>query len=316
MEADEDRLPRPIGVEIGRIHEEPGAWRRYADFLRASCEESLAGLRIVVDCGFGAAFRIAPTVLRELGAEVVAINDEPDGARINVGCGSTSPEVLRREVVARRADLGLAHDGDADRVIAVDEEGKLVDGDRLMCICALERLAEGTLPKKAIVATVYSNLGLRDAIRAAGGEVLIAPNGDRYVLEAMRRHGVAIGGEQSGHIIFLEKTTTGDGILTALQVLGVLVRSGRRLSELAAQMRAFPQILVNVPVSAKERLAENEAVREAVAAAEEALAGRGRIFVRASGTESLVRVMAEGPDEEELRRIVAAVAAVVERELA
>lgn len=316
VEADEDRLPRPIGVEIGRIHEEPGAWRRYADFLRASCEESLAGLRIVVDCGFGAAFRIAPTVLRELGAEVVAINDEPDGARINVGCGSTSPEVLRREVVARRADLGLAHDGDADRVIAVDEEGKLVDGDRLMCICALERLAEGTLPKKAIVATVYSNLGLREAIRAAGGEVLIAPNGDRYVLEAMRRHGVAIGGEQSGHIIFLEKTTTGDGILTALQVLGVLVRSGRRLSELAAQMRAFPQILVNVPVSAKERLAENEAVREAVAAAEEALAGRGRIFVRASGTESLVRVMAEGPDEEELRRIVAAVAAVVERELA
>ncbi|MGQ9780525.1 MAG: phosphoglucosamine mutase [Bacillota bacterium] len=311
----EDRLPRPVGTAVGRIYDDPEAWRRYADFLQASCEESLAGLRIVVDCGFGAAFKIAPMVLQALGAEVVAINAEPDGSRINVGCGSTSPEGLRQEVLARGADLGLAHDGDADRVIAVDEQGGIVDGDRVMCICALERLAQGTLPKKAIAATVYSNLGLRAAIEAAGGEVILTPNGDRYVLEAMRRHGLAIGGEQSGHIIFLEKTTTGDGLLTALELLGVLVRSGRKLSELAAQMKAFPQILVNVPVAAKERLAESSAIAEAIAAAEEALAGRGRVLVRASGTENLVRVMAEGPDEEELRRLVADLAAVIAREL-
>ncbi|NLG85505.1 MAG: phosphoglucosamine mutase [Firmicutes bacterium] len=311
----EDRLPRPVGVAVGRIYDEPEAWRRYAEFLQASCKESLAGLRIVVDCGFGAAFKIAPMVLRALGAEVVAINAAPDGSRINVGCGSTSPEGLRQEVLARGADLGLAHDGDADRVIAVDEEGGIVDGDRVMCICALERLARGTLPKKAIAATVYSNLGLRAAIEAAGGEVILTPNGDRYVLEAMRRHGLAIGGEQSGHIIFLEKTTTGDGLLTALELLGVLVRSGRKLSELAAQMKAYPQMLVNVPVTAKDRLAENSAVAAAVAAVEEALSGRGRILVRASGTENLVRVMAEGPDEEELRRLVDGLAAVIAREL-
>ena len=311
----EDLLPRPTGVEVGRIHDEPEAWRRYADFLCRTSTERFEGLRIVVDCGYGAAYAVAPAVLRELGAEVIALHDLPDGGRINVRCGSTRPDVLEQEVVAAGADLGFAHDGDADRVIAVDERGGLVDGDHLMAVCALERLAAGTLPGRAIAATVYSNLGLREAVRAAGGEVVITPNGDRYVLEAMRREGLAIGGEQSGHIIFLEHNTTGDGILTALQVLGVVVRSRRKLSELAEQMPTFPQILANVPVAAKDRLGGNEAIDEAVATAEDELAGRGRIFIRASGTENLIRVLAEGPDEEELRRLVSMVAAVVEREL-
>ncbi|MGE5598205.1 MAG: phosphoglucosamine mutase [Bacteroidota bacterium] len=310
-----DELPRPTGTAVGRMREEPDAWRRYAEFLRATAPESLKGLRIVVDCAFGAAYQVAPTVLRELGAEVVALHDAPRGERINVRCGSTDPRPLQEAVREHRADLGLAHDGDADRVIAVDERGEVVDGDHLMAVCALARLAEGTLPKKAIAATVYSNLGLRKALREAGGEVVVTPNGDRYVLEAMRREGLAIGGEQSGHIIFLEHNTTGDGILTALQVLGIMVRSGRSLGALAAQMEKYPQILANVPVAAKDRLAESAAVQEAVAAAEEKLAGRGRIFVRASGTENLVRVMAEGPDAGELKRIVDEVSAVVEREL-
>ena len=315
LSVEEDRLPRPTGIGVGRIHDDPEAWRRYAAFLESTCRERLGGLKIVVDCGFGAAFAVAPEVLRALGADPICLHDAPDGSRINVRCGSTHPHALQAEVLARHADLGLAHDGDADRVIAVDERGRVVDGDHLMAICALERLADGTLPRKAIAATVYSNLGLREALRSAGGDVVVTPNGDRYVLEAMRREGLAIGGEQSGHIIFLEHNTTGDGILTGLQVLATLVRSGRTLSELASRMPSFPQILENVPVAAKDRLAGNEVINEAVATAEEELAGRGRIFVRASGTESLVRVLAEGPDAEELRRIVASVAAVVQREL-
>ena len=310
-----DQLPRPTGTEVGRVHDVPDSWRRYADFLRDTCPVSLAGLKIVVDCGYGAAYLVAPTVLRELGAEVIALHAEPDGGKINVRCGSTHPAPLQQAVVAHGAHLGLAHDGDADRVMAVDEGGALVDGDHLMAVCALERLAKDTLPKGAIAATVYSNLGLQTALREAGGTVVVTPNGDRYVLEAMRREGLAIGGEQSGHIIFLEHNTTGDGILTALQLLGTMVRDGRPLSVLAAQMPTFPQILENVPVAAKERLGGNEAIQEAVATAEEELSGRGRIFVRASGTESLVRVLAEGPDAEELRRIVDGVAVVVQREL-
>lgn len=315
LQAGGDDLPRPAGVEVGRIYEDREAWRQYADFLRGSCQESLAGLSIVVDCAFGAAYAIAPAVLRALGAEVTALNDSPDGARINVHCGSTHPGLLQREVVADGARVGLAYDGDADRVIAVDERGDVVDGDHIMAICALERLSQGDLPKKTIAATVYSNLGLREALRAAGGEVVITPNGDRYVLEAMRREGLAIGGEQSGHIIFLEENTTGDGLLTALKVLGAMVRSGRSLSGLAAQMQTFPQILENVPVSAKDGLAGNGTIGEAVATAEDELAGRGRIFIRASGTENLVRVLAEGPDEEELRRMVDQIAQVVRQEL-
>lgn len=311
----EEHLPRPCGKGVGRVHDEPTAWRKYMDLLTGACRRDLTGLRIVVDAAYGAAYSLAPTVLGDLGAEVIALHSLPDGARINVQCGSTHPQTLQREVLAYGAHLGLAFDGDADRVIAVDERGAVQDGDHLMAICALARLAEGALPRKAIAATVYSNMGLIEAMRAAGGDVVITPNGDRYVLEAMRREGLAIGGEQSGHVIFLEHNTTGDGILTAIQVLNVLVESGRPLSELAAQMRTYPQVAASVPVAEKHRLPENRAIGEAVACAENSLKGRGRIFVRASGTESLVRIMAEGPDEEELRRIVDGVSVVIAREL-
>ena len=315
LAAEDDHLSRPTGVDIGRVYDDPAAWRRYADFLRGTCGKDLSGLKIVLDCGFGAAYHLAPTVLGELGAEVIAMHAKADGAHINVHCGSTHTAALQGEVAIQGAHLGLAFDGDADRVIAVDERGEVADGDHLMAICALDRLAAGTLPKKTIAITVYSNLGLREAMRAAGGDVTVTANGDRYILEAMRRENLAIGGEQSGHVIFLEHNPTGDGLLTALQVLSIIAGSGKPLSQLAAQMRTFPQILQNVLVASKEALQENEAIREAVAVAEQELAGYGRLFVRASGTENLVRVLAEGPDAEALRRVVDDVAAVVEREL-
>lgn len=311
----EDGLPRPVGEAIGRARPYFRADEEYLDFLAESIAESLSGLRVVLDCAFGAAHRIAPAVFARLGAEVTALCAEPDGARINVGCGSTHPERLQQVVRERKADLGLAFDGDADRMIAVDERGEIVDGDHILAIAGLERLRRGALPGRKIAATVYSNLGLVEAFRKAGGEVEITQAGDRYVLEAMRREGLVLGGEQSGHIIFLEHNTTGDGVLTALQLVAILKRTGQTLSEAAGVMRKFPQVLRNVRVTAKERLAASARVREAVAEAESLLGTDGRIFVRPSGTEPLVRVLGEGPEEPVVRRAVDLVAEAVTADL-
>ena len=263
-----------------------------------------------------APYRVAPRILEALGARVYALHAEDDGSRINVDCGSTNPEKLRRAVLEKGAQVGLAHDGDGDRVIAVDEKGEVVDGDAIMTVCGLQMLAEGRLSRRTIAATVYSNLGLTETFKAAGGDVLITGNGDRWVLAAMRENGLNLGGEQSGHIIFLDHNTTGDGVLTALQLLAVLVRTGQPLSQLAGRLKRFPQLLENVRVARKEGWEENGAIQEAIARAKERLGETGRIFVRASGTEPLIRVMVEGPDRDLLASLLAEVTGVINRELA
>ncbi len=311
-----NQIQRPVGTEVGRIYDDYDAVQRYEEFLLSTVSCRFDGLRIVVDCGFGAAYDLAPRVLRSLGAEVIALHDINDGSRINVKCGSTHTGILQKEVVASGADLGIAHDGDADRLIAVDEAGQVVDGDQIITVCGLSMKREGNLKNNKVAVTVYSNLGLIQAFKKNQVEVVITANGDRYVLEAMENQDLVLGGEQSGHIIFLDKNSTGDGILTALQLISVVARSGERLSKLAAQMQRSPQVLENVRVNRKEGWDQNKAIKESVKAAEESLEGEGRIFVRASGTEPLIRVMAEGPDEEALRKIVREVAEVIKKELA
>lgn len=304
-------LPTPVGARVGRVRRLPDGADRYAAFLKERAGVDLSGLRVVVDCANGAAFEVAPRLLSELGADVRAICAAPDGVNINAGCGSTHLERLQQAVREAGADVGLAHDGDADRVLAVDERGAAVDGDQILAICGLDLLQAGRLPHKAIAATLYSNLGLHRCLEAAGGRVRVTRAGDRYVLEAMRQEGIVLGGEQSGHIIFLEDTTTGDGLLTALRLLGVMRKTGKPLSTLAAVMPRFPQVLRNVRVHEKEGVAGDPRVQAAVTAAESRLAGRGRIFIRPSGTEPVIRVMVEGPDRQEVEEAAAAVAAAI-----
>lgn len=307
-------LERPTGVDVGRITDDPNAVNLFQKFLESSVDLSFKGLKIVVDCGFGAAFSLAPTVLANLGAEVIAINAENDGSRINVKCGSTHIGMLQELVKLHHANIGIAHDGDADRVIAVDENGRMIDGDQIMVVCGLDLLKRGQLKNNKIAVTVYSNLGLKEAFQKHGADVEITANGDRYVLEALMKEQLVLGGEQSGHIIFLEKNTTGDGILTALQLIAVVARTGKKLSELADQMKRFPQVLENVRVANKSGWEENQAIKSVMREVERELGESGRLFVRASGTEPLIRVMAEGPDEAVLKQSVNRVVEVVKRE--
>jgi phosphoglucosamine mutase len=307
-----DRV-RPGAHEIGKAYRINDAVGRYIEFAKNTFPKrlSLRGLKIVVDCAHGATYRVSPTVLRELGADVIALNVAPDGLNINAGCGSLHPEIAQQAVVAEGASLGLTHDGDGDRLLCVDERGVLADGDQILALCALDMLAEGRLPSRTVVATVMSNVGLEVAMRQVGIQVVRTPVGDRSVLEEMLRGGHALGGEQSGHIIFTEHNTTGDGIVTALQVLAALLRAGKPLSELAACMPRFPQVLENVRVRRKEDLASHPTVQAAIREAEVVLAGAGRVLVRYSGTEPLARVMVEGPDEATIRHWAAVIAAAI-----
>ena len=303
----------PVGPDVGRVIEIKDAERHYIDFL---CEAVglggfLSGLKIVLDCANGAAYRVGPTVLRELGATVIPLFNTPDGININDKCGSTHPEALQKAVLEHGADIGLANDGDADRLIAVDEKGKLVDGDFIMVICALAAKQQGRLAKDAIVVTVMSNLGLHIALREAGIHVYETQVGDRYVMEELLCTGAELGGEQSGHIIFLQHNTTGDGLLTALQLLRVMKETGRPLSVLAAQMQRLPQVLLNTRVRNKDTVMDDPAVTAKVAEVRQILGDRGRILVRPSGTEPLLRVMVEGPDEAKLRELAHSVIDVI-----
>ncbi|MEW5866272.1 MAG: phosphoglucosamine mutase [Bacillota bacterium] len=291
-----DAFPRPTGCNVGKSVDVQDAQDRYVEFVKETANVTLEGLKVVVDCANGAASAYTPRVLRELGAEVFSVNDNPDGTNINVDCGSTHPEAVARAVLDLGADIGLAHDGDADRLIAADEKGRIVDGDHIMAICGLYLLRKGKLPKSSIVATLYSNLGLVKAFEREGGSVVLAKAGDRYVLEEMQRSGIMLGGEQSGHIIFLDRNTTGDGIITALALLSVVRETERPLSELASWMQTFPQVLVNVKVRNKGGLSDNPLIGDALALARERLGADGRIFVRPSGTEPVIRVLGEGPD--------------------
>jgi phosphoglucosamine mutase len=307
-----DRV-RPGAHEIGKAYRISDAVGRYIEFAKNTFPKrlSLRGLKIVVDCANGATYRVSPTVLRELGADVVALNVAPDGLNINAGCGSLHPEIAQQAVVAEGASLGFTHDGDGDRLLCVDERGALADGDQILAMCALDMLAEGRLPSRTVVATVMSNVGLEVAMRQVGIQVVRTPVGDRSVLEEMLRGGHALGGEQSGHIIFTEHNTTGDGIVTALQVLAALLRAGKPLSELAACMPRFPQVLENVRVRRKEDLGSLPTVQAPIREAEGVLAGAGRVLVRYSGTEPLARVMVEGPDEAIIRHWAAVIAAAI-----
>ena len=309
------RDDRPIGPGVGRVQERFDLRDSYAEFLRRSVRHSFAGLRVAVDAANGAAHRLAREVLEALGAEVLLFHGEPDGVNINVGCGSTQPEEIIRLTRESGAHAGLSFDGDADRLIAVDEAGGLVDGDRVMLICGRDLRDRGLLRGHTVVTTVMSNYGFVKAARAAGLELVRTSVGDRYVMEAMREGGYVLGGEQSGHIIFLQHNTTGDGLLTALQLLDVMVDKGVPLSRLAGVMRSYPQMLINIRVRDKNAWRANPAVVNAIADVEARLGDDGRILVRESGTEPIVRVMVEGPAEEMVREYAEAVAAVVRAEL-
>ncbi|QGG46421.1 phosphoglucosamine mutase [Heliorestis convoluta] len=302
-------LPAPTGTAIGRVYEVADAAQQYSDFLQSTIQSDLAGLKVVLDGANGAASQIAPKVLQELGAEVITLHCQPDGTNINKACGSTHPEDLCQAVVKEKAHVGLAYDGDADRLIAVDEKGQIVDGDQIMVTCALHMKEKNELVKNMVALTVMSNLGLHIALKKAGIEIVETKVGDRYVLEALREKGAIFGGEQSGHILFLQHNTTGDGILTGLQLLAVMKERGLPLSTLAGQMNKLPQLLVNVRVKDKSCM-DNETVQNAIAKGQKTLEGRGRILVRPSGTEPLIRVMGEGPDQEELTAIVEEIADV------
>jgi phosphoglucosamine mutase len=306
-----DTLPTPTGIGVGRVRKLPDAVERYVRFACGTGPSDLAGLKVAVDCANGAAYQVAPQVLGRLGASVVPLFATPDGTNINAGCGSTHPQALQAAVVAEGADLGLAFDGDADRLIAVDERGRLVDGDHLLVICGRHMRRHGRLAGNTMVVTVMSNLGLHLALREAGIRVLQTKVGDRYVLEEMLRSGCCLGGEQSGHIIFTEYNTTGDGIITALQLMKVMRETGRPLSELAAQMERLPQLLENVRVRDRNAVMASPVLREAIARYEHGLNGEGRILVRPSGTEPLVRVMAEARNEALLTKVVEELVRVV-----
>ena len=301
----EAELDKPmVTVEsrrLGKAERVSDAAGRYIEFCKSTIPLSLnlKGLKIVVDCANGATYQVAPSVFDELGAEVIAIGTDPDGLNINQDCGSTQPELLREIVLDDEADLGVALDGDGDRVIMVDHKGNLVDGDELLFVIAMSRQQEGTL-NGGVVGTLMSNLGLEHALQSHDIAFSRANVGDRYVLEQLKKSNSLLGGESSGHIICLDRTTTGDGIVSALQVLAAMIKSGKSLHDLKAGMKKYPQRMINVPVTKKVNLDDSSVVQEAVKSAEQRLAGKGRVLLRPSGTEPLVRVMVEGEDAQQV----------------
>jgi phosphoglucosamine mutase len=309
---------RPTADRIGQARRIDDAVGRYVVFLKSLFpkELTLEGITIVVDCAHGAAYKVAPAVFEELGAKVVRMNVRPDGQNINDGAGAVHPEGMARAVAEAGAHLGIALDGDADRVIVADEAGRIVDGDAIMAIVGRAMLREGRLAKNAVVATVMSNVGLERALRDVGGRVVRTQVGDRYVVEEMRRHGYNFGGEQSGHLILLDHATTGDGICAALNLLAVMIREGRPLSELARCFEPVPQAQLNVIVREKRPLDELPGVLRAIAAVETALEGEGRVLVRYSGTENKARVLVEGPDADRIAAHANAIAEELRKALA
>lgn len=296
-------VPSPTGAGVGRIYFSDRIEEQYIEHIVSTSSVEFNGLKIVIDCANGAACRVSPEVFLRLGAEVITINDQPDGLNINVNCGSTHPEVLQGEVVRLGADLGIAHDGDADRVIAVDSKGKLVDGDKIMAICGFNLLKQGKLPGKMLVTTVMSNFGLDLAWNKAGGQLLKTQVGDRYVLEQMLQGGYILGGEQSGHVIFLEHNTTGDGVITAVQLVATCILESKSLAELTDLVPSLPQVLINVAVKDKKLINSDQLIKERIRQLENKLEGHGRILIRPSGTEPLVRVMVEGEEQQLIEEI-------------
>lgn len=312
IEAD-DNFTRPIGENIGRIEYRSDLLNQYIDFVCSTNTERFDGLKIVLDCANGAAYEAMPAVLRRLGAKIKIIHALPNGVNINDNCGSTHLESLRQAVLDNHAILGIAHDGDADRCLCIDEKGEVIDGDHILIMCAQEMIREGRLHDNTVVTTVMANIGFHQGAQNIGAKTEVTKVGDRYVLENMLAHGYNLGGEQSGHIIFTDYATTGDGLITALQVLSAVKRSGKPASELNGLMTTYPQILLNVRVKTKDGWEDSSEIKAAIAKGEEKLKDSGRILVRPSGTESLIRVMAEGPEESELKEICAEISACVKK---
>jgi phosphoglucosamine mutase len=308
---------RPTASEVGKAHRIDDAVGRYVVFLKNTFPNDLTldGLRVVLDCANGAAYRVAPTVLEELGAEVIPIGIEPNGENINAGCGSLHPEVMSRVVVERGADMGIALDGDGDRIVFADSKGREVDGDHILAICGLELLSKGRLNQKTVVTTVMSNMGLEKSIKRAGGRVIRTQVGDRYVVEEMVRGHFNLGGEQSGHTVFLDYNTTCDGVLTALQVLAIMRRNERPLDELGRVMEPFPQVLYNVEVQERKDLSQIPEIDREIKTIERTLGKAGRLLIRYSGTEPLLRIMVEGEDENKLHQYAQDLVEVVKKHL-
>ena len=311
--AHEDNFSRPTGAKIGEVEYRKDLLEDYINFVESTTTERFDGMKIVLDCANGAAYDAMPKVLKNLGAELILMGDKPNGININDECGSTHIENLRLEVLRRRADIGIAHDGDADRCLCIDEKGNLIDGDHILILCAKLMMDVGALKKNTVVTTVMANIGFRQALENLNGRYEITAVGDRYVLENMLKNGYNLGGEQSGHIIFTDYSTTGDGLITALQVLTAMKKSKKSASELNEMMTTFPQVLINVRVKDKKISQESESVKRAIFEGTEELGNAGRILVRASGTEPLVRVMAEGPNKAQLDRICKKIASEIEK---
>jgi len=310
-----ERWQRPIGAAVGRVRDFPAGFNRYVDHLLATLPNPLDGLKVVVDCANGAAFRVAPEVLRRAGANVVEMGVKPDGLNINANCGSTHLTQLQAAVVEHAADAGIAHDGDADRCLAVGADGQVVDGDQILAVLALAMREAGTLISATVVTTVMSNLGFTSAMRREGISVISTTVGDRYVLEAMKTGGYVLGGEQSGHVVLLDHATTGDGVLTALHLLARVAATGKPLAELAGVMTRFPQVLINVTGVDKARVGSSTELAGAVRAAEAALGETGRVLLRPSGTEPMVRVMVEASEKQQAQLVADQLAAVVQSAL-
>ena len=309
----DDKFARPTGAKIGDVLYKKELLDDYMNFVTSTTSEKFDGLKIVLDCANGAAYEVMPKVLKNLGAEVILIGDKPNGTNINDDCGSTHIENLRLEVLRQKADIGIAHDGDADRCLCIDEKGNLIDGDHILIMCAKLMMDAGKLPNNTVVTTVMANIGFGQALDKFAGRFEVTAVGDRYVLENMLKNGYKLGGEQSGHIIFTDYSTTGDGLITALQVLTSMKKSKKTAAELNDMMTTFPQVLLNVKVKDKKLAQESENVRRAIAEGKEELKSTGRILVRASGTEPLVRVMAEGPNKSQLERICKKIVSEIEK---
>ncbi|NLP49395.1 phosphoglucosamine mutase [Bacillus sp. RO1] len=315
MDEETDSLPRPVGADLGQVNDYFEGGQKYLQFLKQTVDEDFSGIHIALDCAHGATSSHATHLFADLEADISTMGSSPNGLNINDGVGSTHPEALAQLVLDKGADIGLAFDGDGDRIIAVDEKGQIVDGDQIMFICAKYLSEQGRLRHNTVVSTVMSNLGFYKALEANNVETKQTAVGDRYVVEEMKNGNYLLGGEQSGHIIFLDYNTTGDGMLTGLQLVNIMKLTKKSLSELAGEMTKFPQLLVNIKVTDKHRVTENEKVKAVIEEVEEEMNGNGRILVRPSGTEPLVRVMAEAPTQEQCDEYVERIAAVVREEM-
>lgn len=315
LNAEEDTLPRPTGADVGAITEYFEGGHKYIQYLKQTVDEDFTDIHVALDCAHGATSSLAAHVFADLEADLSTMGASPNGLNINEGVGSTHPEVLAEFVVEKKADIGLAFDGDGDRVIAVDENGQVVDGDKIMFIIGRHFKTKGRLKSDTVVSTIMSNLGFYKALRENEMTSVQTAVGDKYVVEEMRKNNYNVGGEQSGHIVLLDYNTTGDGLLTGLHLVNIMKETGKTLSELASDMKVYPQTLINVRVTDKHAVTENEKVAKVIAEVEEEMAGNGRVLVRPSGTEPLVRVMVEAPSDEECETYAERIVGVVEAEM-